>query len=147
MQKPVFSSRVIQIYRDSFVPVLEQLCDTGIAEYADQISQAANLHEIRWILGYTPEESRITRDFLRARMAFLNAYWTEPEAYHHVYVWNASDENRGEFAVRSGETLTILPEFVPEAGVWGWYLAETEEPFDVTQPILEDKDLILKKIG
>ena len=147
LQKDLFSSRVIQLYQNSFVPVLEQLCDTGIEAYADQISQAADLHEIRWILGYTPEESQITRDFLRARMDFLSAYWTQNEAYHHVYVRNTFDESRGEFAVRSGEALTILPEYAPEAGIWGWYLEDTEEPFDITQPILEDKNLILKKIG
>ena len=88
--KEIFSSRVAQLYESAFVPPLKQLCDTGIEAYADQISQAARLHEIRWALGYTEEESRIKRDFLRARMEFLNAYWIEKEEFCHVYVGSSA---------------------------------------------------------
>jgi hypothetical protein len=146
-RKESFSSRVAQLYESAFVPQLTQLCDTGIEAYAEQISQAALLHETRWALGYTEEESRIKRDFLRARMEFLNAYWIEKEEFCHVYVVNASEGGRGEFAVRPGECVPYLPEYAPDAGVWGWYLEETEEPFDVTRPIGEDIHLILKKTG
>jgi hypothetical protein len=138
---------VAQLYESAFVPQLTQLCDTGIEAYAEQISQAALLHETRWALGYTEEESRIKRDFLRARMEFLNAYWIEKEEFCHVYVVNASEGGIGEFAVRPGECVPYLPEYAPDAGVWGWYLEETEEPFDVTRPIGEDIHLILKKTG
>ena len=147
VKKDTFSSRVAELYQSTFVPLLTQLCNTGIESYADQISQAALLHETRWSLGYSEAESKITRDFLRERMEFLNAYWIEKAVFCHVYVTNVSEEGLGEFAVRPGDTIPCLPEYEPDAGLWNWYIEETEEPFNVTQPILEDMRLILKKTG
>lgn len=144
-QKEEFRSRVAEIYRCSFLPVLQELYETGIAEYAAYIHQAAQLSEIRWNLGYTPEQSRIIRDFLGGRIEFFDAYLIRQEAFCRVKVGDTSDGSSGEYAVRPGDPIPVLPEYDPAAGVWCWYEAGTEEPFDVTQPIWEDKSLILKK--
>jgi len=145
-QKEEFASRVTELYQRDFVPLLQELCDTGIETYARQIAQAAQLSEFRWKLGYTPEQSRIVRDFLAERMEFLDAYWIRKEEFHHVMIRDTSDGSDGIYAVRPGEQIPVLPKYAPETGVWGWYDAETGAPFDVTQPIWEDVALILEKI-
>ena len=146
-QHEAFSSRVAELYQRDFLPLLKDLYDTGIAEYADRIAQAAQVSEIRWKLGYTAEESTIIRDFLGERIAFFDAYWIKKEMFHHVKVMDTFEYSEGEFAVRPGDTIPVLPEYAPEAGEWGWFYAESKEPFDVTQPIWEDVELILSKVG
>ena len=146
-QKEEFSARVAELYQRDFLPLLQELCASGIEAYAAQISPAAQTSEQRWGLGYTAEQSRTIRDFLAARMEFLEAYWIRKEEFHQVKVRDSSDGSDGEFAVRPGEQIPCLPEYAPEMGKWGWYRAETGEPFDITQPILEDVSLVLKKIG
>lgn len=146
-QKEEFRSRVAEIYRCSFLPVLQELYEIGIAEYAAYIHPAAQLSEIRWNLGYTPEQSQIIRDFLEERIEFFDAYWIRQEVFYRVKIRGTSDGSSGEYAVRPGDPIPVLPEYDPAAGVWCWYEAGSEEPFDVTQPIWEDKSLILKKIG
>lgn len=146
-QKEEFASRVTEIYQSRFLPLLQELCRTGIEEYANRIDQSAQLSEIRWNLGYRKEESSIIRNFLEERMEFFDAYWIKKEAFYHVKVRDTFESSDGEFAVRPGDPLPVLPEYDPAAGVWCWYEAGAEEPFDVTQPIWEDKSLILKKIG
>lgn len=146
-QKEFFRTRVAEIYQESFLPVLEELYDSGIAEYADRIAQAAELSEVRWNLGYTPEQSKIIRDFLGARMDFFEDYWILKKAFHRVVIHDHTDGGSGEYAVLPGDKIPVLPGYEPEQGVWGWYLTETGEPFDVTQPIWEDVELNIKKIG
>lgn len=146
-QKEEFASRVTEIYQSRFLPLLQELCRTGIEEYANLIDQSAQLTEIRWNLGYRKEESSIIRNFLEERMDFFDAYWIKKEEFYHVKVRDTFESSDGEFAVRPGDPIPVLPEYDPAAGVWCWYEAGTEDPFDVTQPIWEDKSLILKKIG
>lgn len=146
-QKEEFASRVTEIYQSRFLPLLQELCRTGIEEYANLIDQSAQLTEIRWNLGYRKEESSIIRNFLEERMDFFDAYWIKKEEFYHVKVRDTFESSDGEFAVRPGDPIPVLPEYDPAAGVWCWYEAGAEEPFDVTQPIWEDKSLILKKIG
>lgn len=146
-QKEEFASRVTEIYQSTYLPLLQELCYTGIEAYADLIDQSAQLTEIRWNLGYRREESSIIRNFLEERMDFFDAYWIKKEAFYHVKVRDTFESSDGEFAVRPGDPIPVLPEYDPAAGVWCWYEAGSEEPFDVTQPIWEDKSLILKKIG
>ncbi len=144
-QKEEFFNRLVEIYQRDFLPHLKVLLDTGIEAYADQIAEAAQLSEFRWKLGYDPEAYQIIRDFLGARMEFFDAYWIRRETFHRVVVTDASEGGTGEFAVRSGDCVPYLPDYGPEAGIWGWYLAETGEPYDVTQPVWEDTKLIIRR--
>lgn len=146
-QKEEFSSRVVELYRSIFLPLLQDLCDTGIEAYADRISQAAQASEIRWQFGYTPEESESIRNFLEERMEFLDAYWIRQEEFCRVRIWDTYDGNRGEFAVRPGEKIPCIPTHSSNTEPLGWYVYGTEEPFDITQPIWEDVDLVLTTVS
>lgn len=145
-QKAEFSARVSELYQKDFLPLLRQLYDTGIEAYADYIASSAELTEIRWSQGYKSKRSVQLRDFLGERMAFLNDYWIENEKFHRVRVLDTYDGSNGEFAIRPGEKIPILPEHELDFGIWGWYRFGTEEPFDVTQPIWEDADIIFKNV-
>lgn len=143
-RKEAFSSRVAELYQQVFLPLLEELYDTGIEEYARWIAQAAQNSEIRWKYGYTEDQHLIARDFLGARMEFLEAYWIRKEEFCHVRVYDTYEGTRGEFAVRPGEGIPALPQHGADAGELNWYIAGTEEPFDVTQPIWEDTEIVLR---
>ena len=144
-EKEAFSSRISELYATTFRPLLEELCAQGIEGYAQQIADAAELSEFRMGLGYNPEEYRVIQEYLEARIEFLDAYWLEKEDFCYVHVFSPSEGCGGLYAVRPGDPIICLPEYDPAAGLWNWYLEETEEPFDVKQPILEDMNLILKK--
>ena len=146
-QKEEFAACVAELYQKEFLPLLQELYDTGIEAYARQVARSAQINECRWHMGYTPEQSLIIREFLGARMDFLDDRWIRKEEFLRVKVRDTHDGSDGEFAVRPGDTIPVLPEYAPEAGKWSWHYAESGEVFDVTQPVLEDVNLILKKVG
>ena len=146
-QQKAFTSRVAELYATTFRPLLEELCAYGIEAYAQKIKIPAERSEVRTERGYDPEEYRVIQSFLEARIAFLDTYWMEQADFCYVRVYSPSDSSDGLYAVRPGDPIYCLPEYDPDAGLWSWYIEETEEPFDVAQPILEDMYLILKKTG
>ena len=146
-QQEAFASRVAELYESTFRPLLKALCDTGIETYANQIAEAAALSEFRWKMGHNPEESQLIRNFLLERIEFLDAYWIKKETFYHVKIHSKIDGSEGEFAVRPGDQLPYMPGLDLESGSLGWYIAETGEPFDVTQPIQGDMSLLIKKIA
>lgn len=145
-QKDAFASRVAQLYETTFRPLLVELYDYGIENYAAQIHGAADLSEFRYQLGYTPEEHETVKEFLGARIGFLDAYWIRKEEFCYVEVFSPSEGCAGLYAVRPGDPIPCLPEYAPEAGNWAWYIRETEEPYDVKLPVESDLNLLLKKV-
>jgi hypothetical protein len=145
-QKEAFASRVAELYEDVFRPLLIQLCDRDIANYANQITEAADLSEFRYNLGYNPQEHLIIQQFLRERMDFLDAYWIRKEEFCRVEIYSPSENCSGLYLVRPGDAIPCLPEYAPEAGKWGWYIEETGALYDVNQPVEEDLYLILEML-
>lgn len=135
-RKPVFRERLIELYRDIFLPLLEELVNTEIQKYAEYISSSANMNRIRW---YRPDpkiETEKIRTFLEQRISFLNDYWLGNAEYHLVhFVRNLSTWKC--LAVRSGETV---PDVVENTA--GWFAIGTKEAFDLSQPIFEDVTLV-----
>jgi len=78
-------------------------------------------------------------------MAFLDSYWLEGEPFCLVHI-NNGEGTWGCVAVRSGETVTSLPEAeAPGEGQYPvWYNADTGLPFDIRQPIVADCHIVLK---
>ena len=144
-RKEAFLQRVSELYESTFRPLLVELCENGIEEYASRIVGAADLSEFRYQLGYTDQEHQVIRDFLGQRIEFLDAYWSAEETFCHVTIFSPSDGANGIYAVRPGEPILCLPEYDPAAGKWNWYVEETGEPFDVNQPIWEDMNLLLQR--
>ena len=138
------------IDRDTYKAKLAALTE-HLEASSDRIEQAAFLNRIRWrnLAAYetkAAEETALIRDFMEQRIAFLNELWLEREHF----CWVLIDTNDGQgtlcFAVRPGEQIPYLPEYEPAPEILGWYAAGAEEPFDPEQPILENTELILRRI-
>lgn len=145
-RQEAFSARVVELYQSAFRPLVEELCDAGIEEYAAAVAQAGKLNEIRWPEEYSAEEYLVIQTFLRERLEFLDAYWVRKEDFCRVRIYDYYDGSSGEFAVRPGEQIPCIPTHQPNTELLGWYIYGTEEPFDVNQPIWEDVSLVLKTV-
>lgn len=137
--KDVFYARMVELYQSVFVPLLTELCETGIEAYAGRISPAAGMDALRWSMGDTTGGYLVIRDFLEKRMEFLDAYWVRKETFYNVKFYAGVS---GEFAVRPGEYLPEIPKY---AGC-EWFLEGTDVVFDVSQPIYENATVVLKRL-
>lgn len=145
-RKPQFQSRVRELYEAVYRPMIQQLLETDLAGYADQIQKAALLDQRRWGTVSAQEETDQIRGYLTERLAFLDRVWLEDVPYCKVLV--LLDENSSSIchAVRPGELVPALPDYVESWDILGWYDAETEQPFDTAQPIYKDTTIYLKRL-
>ena len=144
-QKDAFYQRVTELYESEFRPQLQAAVNGGIDRYAAEISGAAEMNRLRWNAKDPLEETRGIVQYLTERMAYLDSLWIEGEQYCEVYV-QAEYGILWCYNVRPGEYLPELPEYESYPGFTcdGWYDTETDEPFDPSQPILEDTGIYLK---
>ena len=145
-RKLEFAARVRDLYREVYRPLMQQLLDTGLDAYADEIRQSALLDQRRWGTGSADEETGLVRQYLTERLAFLDSLWLEGEEYCKVLI--LLDENSSSIchAVRPGGTVPELPSYMESWDILGWYDAATEEPFDIARPIYEDTVVYLKRL-
>lgn len=144
-KKEAFYNRVTELYASEFRPQLQRMLYGQIDAYADGISQAAQLNALRWNTKSAQEETQTLKEYLRDRMAFLDSLWIQNEPYFEVYV-RVEDGVTMCYSVRPGDCLPELPSYISNASVTydGWYSAETDTPFDLTQPIWQDTSIYLK---
>ena len=145
-RKPEFQNRVRELYKEVYRPLVQELLETGLAEYADQVSQGAMLDRYRWGTVSVWEETERIRQYLTERLAFLDALWLENTAYCKVLV--LLDENSSSIchAVLPGGKVPELPEYEETWEILGWYDAATEQPFDSAAPIYQDTVVYLKRL-
>lgn len=145
-RKTEFRNRVRELYKEVYRPLMQELLETGLEEYAVQVAQGATLDQRRWGTGSAWEETERIHRYLTERLAFLDSVWLENTQYCKVLV--LLDENSGSIchAVIPGERVPSLPEYESTWDTLGWYDAETEQPFDSTQPVFEDTIVYLKKL-
>lgn len=143
-RKDVFYQRLTEVYENEFLPLLEELTETGIDHYAADISEASRTNAFRWDHSWeeVQEDTAFIKAFLQNRMDFLTDVWVNDTVYHIVRV-NSGKHSSGYFAVKDGETLPELPS--EEEREACWYYADTERPFDLKQPIYEDLSIFVKK--
>ena len=137
-----FFGRMTELYETRFRPVLEELISTGLEDYGREIGEAAEMNRVRWQASDPAEETAYIRQYLEQRMAFLDSIWLRGEEYVTVLV-SLADDTLLRYELRPGECLPRLPE---QEGL-GWYDAGEEKPFDIGQPIYEDKVIYWKKPG
>lgn len=146
-QKEEFLSRVKALYEDTFRPLLEQLLGTGLDAYAEQIKTAAAANALRWPGTDTEASQKQAKTYMEERMEFLDSLWLREEEYCMVFVEFGPGINGAYYAVKPGECLPALPVYEDTAQIdyQGWYDMETEEPFDMLQPVYEDAAIYLKQ--
>lgn len=144
-RKPEFRSLVEELYETEFLPLMERLQSEGLDAYYEYAEDAHRSDGIRWGTDESAieYEKEYIRNFLTDRTAFLSEIWMDHVPYHVVRVDTGRAWIYGYFAVKPGECLPELPSY-EEAGGIGWFDAETDEPFDVTQPIWEDAEIYVK---
>lgn len=144
-QKKFFYDRLIAVYNDEFLPLLQGFLPEHLESCGRIIAQASRLNRIRWHLETSDVWSPVEylQTYMRERRVFLNRIWLEQVPYHMVKADNAKGGNYGFYAVCSGEMLSDLPAFadVPTWKFLGWYDSDTGERFDFSAPIYEDKVL------
>ena len=145
-RKPEFAARVRELYEEVYRPLLQELLEAGLDAYADQLRQAAILDQRRWETPDAREETEYIREYLTERLAFLDSVWLEGTEYCRVLV--ILDENSSSIChgVLPGETVPQMPHYEETWDILGWYNADTEAPFDPSQPVYEDTVVYLKRL-
>jgi hypothetical protein len=136
LQNDVFMERVVEIYFDEFVPLLDELVNGGIEKMQESIKGASVLNSIRWKNLYTKQITwEYLVDFLVKRKEFLNEAINHIMDYNLVYVTN----NNYIISVKTGE-LVDLPnaEMIGLMGNLKWIDVDTGEEFDPQSPITDD---------
>ena len=144
-QKEEFSTRVKQLYREEFRPLLEKYLQETLYDYAGQIDGAAERNRLRWDRASAMEAAEQIETFMLQRIDFLDSLWLEEETWYSVLVDINDGSNIACYALRPGEALPQLPDItgIPEA--LGWYHRETDLPVDLTQPVTGDMDIYCKR--
>lgn len=150
-QKDAFYDRMVEVYREECLPLLDQFLHKKLDEYIGQIAQASVLNQLRWeSIGASQvsvfDEAENIRAFMEARVAFLNQLWLEETQFYRVLI--DADDGRGTicFAVPPGQQIPYLPDYDPAPEILGWYAVGAEEPFDITQPIRKDMEIVLRRL-
>lgn len=138
-QDPVFFQYMTELYEQKFKPLLKEVLEERIGQYVSEISAAARMNQLRWPCADLEGQAEIIRSYMTRRLDFFDELWLEDRDYSIV----AADRmgRMFNYVVFKGEYLPELP--YRENCVW--YDAETNQPFDSSQPIFEDKRLYMKK--
>jgi len=146
-RKDFFIEKVKQLYAAEFRPLLSQLLSEKLGDYADRIQMASRMNSIRWAGTDMLPEVEAIKTYMEARMAFLDNLWISERPYCIVYADLGPDMNGVNYAVVPGGMLPPLPEYTDSdtTDYHGWYIKNTEEPFDNAMPIFEDMEIFLKQ--
>ncbi|MGN0977151.1 MAG: CotH kinase family protein [Faecousia sp.] len=146
-QKEEFRQRVLQLYEEEFRPGAEQLLHNRIEEYSKQIQQAAQVNAIRWNAEEDPsEQADYIRSYLEQRIEFLDEYYFGDTRYCIVQEAVPAGAWRC-FAVAYGESLSWSYYYTDndEGRYLGYYTVDTDEPFDINQPVYSDVAIYPKR--
>lgn len=146
---PPFYKRMVACYQSEFLPMLNQLTESGISDLAAEIQSAATMNYLRWqtmfgIIRSWNEDAVYTVDglisYLEDRIAFLSSAWIDGVEYCTVQFEYTNGEPYWNFSVRKGEKL---PDEYFDLRSTSWFDDATGCAFDFDQPILSD--MILTK--
>jgi uncharacterized repeat protein (TIGR02543 family) len=158
---------------DTRIVVFSSLCDKSeFYEYMTELYEREFSHVLGETLSDTLDslraetESAVMRDFVRygtdskkteeeythlsqymtKRLEFLDSAWIAKDEYRRVRATQGAGGYYAYIAVKNGECLTALPTLPenPNARFLGWYCEGTDEPFDPSAPVTEDKIIYAK---
>ena len=140
-----FYERLTEVYKETFLPLLNHLAQQGVDDYVNHIGQAAMLDGIRWSEYYFENHCALLRSYLDKRLAFLDRLWVQQQPYVNVVVYDADLAARSVVIPR-GTCLPELPvyENTDTTIYHGWYYWDTDIPFDITLPVYEDAEIQLR---
>ena len=87
-KQDAFQSRVLELFRTEYLPLLDALASDGIARQAREIAAASRMNELRWhsLFGDRTSGEAVDEmtDFLTRRIAFLRSAWIDGAPYRTV---------------------------------------------------------------
>ena len=146
-RKTEFQAELERVYGQELRPLMEKLTENGIRKYYEEIASAARRNQIRWGTREAGAEAEQVLSYITQRIGFLDSLWLERCDYYLVQLhmnWLVM----GCYAVAPGETVPeqSLPGNWGSVEYIGWHNAETEEPYDFSQPVTENLCLYLKEL-
>lgn len=139
-----FYNRVVQLYETDFLPLLNDLMNTGIPTLSAQIATASQMNSIRWQDMFAKSNFTITTTedliyYLESRVSFLSSAWLDNVEYCTVQFQTIPNGRYNNYAVIKGSYFDTS---ILDTDISTWYHADTGELFDSTQPITQDISLI-----
>jgi len=146
-QKKEFYEPMTALYQSDYLPLLDELIKIGIDQYASVISVSSVMNQIRWNISQDVlSEAAWMKQYLSERVSFLSDTWIGNVDFYQVRLDQGFGAFYGYFAVEPGKYLIELPVFEDTETMRfvGWYREDTNEPFDIAQPIYEDINIYAK---
>lgn len=152
--KKSFYKKVVETYRDVYLPLLEKMLSTGIDAYVEKTQASVAMNNVRWplpdeptnwdylALGGQRENVAYIKDFLKSRIDFLNSLWVDGEKYYTITADQAPYAREIYYMVKPGEVLGEIYTPDIEGRVFnGWVDSKTGKLYDPNQPIKRDTRL------
>lgn len=143
-----FYNNIVRVYTEEFKPLLSKLYTEDIAEYESLISESARINKLRWndVTITSDEEIDNICEYMNNRLSFLDSVWIENTEYLTLRADSSFGVQYAYYSVLPGQSVDCLPEFENTENLIfrGWYDAETNEPFDSSQPLLKDTQIYAK---
>lgn len=143
---PSFFERVVHIYQEECLPLLEKLIQGKIMQLSASLETASNMNFVRWPYKTAEDRDRGYRgmcealvDYLQQRVAFLNRAWIDQIQYCTVQVEPYLFSQHQCFSVEKGK---LLETEAVNLETCEWIIEKTGEPFDSQMPIMEDMVLL-----
>ena len=139
-----FYSRMIQLYRSEFLPVLQEMLDGEIDMLAAWIHDASQSNRLRWRTMYDNLPADVVhtpsalKDYFSRRVDFLNSAWLEGKVYCTLQFESTPGSAYKSVSVEKGRCLESAY-INTETTVW--VDASTGEIFDFRQPVVADRIL------
>ena len=143
-QNQVFRDEVITLYRQEYLPVLNDLIKHAIPETENAIHAASKMNLMRWYDNTVDSYTSVSdmKSFLEKRIAFLNKAWIDGVNYHTITLKRSPSAVYLYYCIEDGLNGTELPN-PADIGAEGemWYREDTGEVYDEQVPVTEDFSL------
>ena len=144
---PEFRDRVLTLYRTEFLPLLQDMMDSGIDAQAQTIEAAVALNRLRWKNFYETDRHTGSLDhmkaFLKAHIDFLNSAWIDGVDYRTITFRLDKSSDYQFFCLPAGSSC----EDIPSPRHYGqkksaYWCLEDSTPFDLHTTLDEDIFLV-----
>ena len=143
-----FRETVFDCFETVYLPLLEELIESGIDEMAAWTEASVKMDHLRWeemenryqYYGSYEDNLRYLKFFVRERTEFLKEVWVGGEVYRTVTMEVEGIPWR-KFYVKDGGLLGDLPvPFLNDSLFMGWYRQDGKK-YDPYRPVYEDMTL------
>ncbi len=143
-----FYSRMVELYRREFVPVLQQLLNEELDQAIDFIHKASQSNSLRWRFMYDNLPANVVhtpsalKEYLVRRIQFLDRAWLDDVPFCTVQFELSPGSSYLSISVEKGHCLESS--YINTDPVLRWVNPATGEAFDFRQPVMEDMILSLQ---